>query len=224
MIKTAVSHTHKLYIVFSSTPGKLGYTIRKVMGGTYNHVSVSFSPDIKKLYSFARIHENTPLYGGFVEESPLRYLRKGRSSQIKICELPITNKQLNQILQKIRLIRKSDLRPIYNLFSAITSPFHHNVGISGSYTCVEFVTELLRCINWISLPDSFISVSAMETLLTPFAVYEGSIIPFCRKATWGNDRFAQHRSRRFYAAKTTQNFSELTLRRLADSYLKHKSR
>ncbi|MBQ2755237.1 MAG: hypothetical protein IJF27_01030 [Oscillospiraceae bacterium] len=212
-----VSHDpDKIYVVFSATPGKLGRTIRKVMGGVYNHVSISFSPELTPLYSFARIHENTPLYGGFVEESPLRYVRNGRNSQIKLCEIPLTRRQSMLICRELSHIRHSDRRQIYNTFSAAVAPLHRNLSISDSYTCVEFAAKILRNIEQLALPDSFLSVTDMEERLAPFVIYEGSILPFCRSASWGEDKFPIKQKKRVYAAETAKNLSALTVRRITD--------
>ena len=70
---------HAVYIVFSATPTGMGRLIRKATRNRYNHVSLSLSRDIHKMYTFARLHRTIPLYGGFVVESILRY-QIGRAS------------------------------------------------------------------------------------------------------------------------------------------------
>ena len=51
-----------VYIVFSATPTGTGRLIRKATRNQYNHVSLSLNRDIRKMYSFARIHRAIPLY------------------------------------------------------------------------------------------------------------------------------------------------------------------
>lgn len=211
-----------IYVVFSATPGKLGRTIRKVMGGTYNHVSISFSPQLTTLYSFARIHENTPLFGGFVTESPLRYLRNGKTSHIKICKIPISQKQFMLIHRELNAIRHSQRRPIYNTFSALVAPLHRNITIGNSYTCVEFVAKILRHITELELPQTFLSVTDLEKRLKSFVIYEGSVLPFCSGASWGSDKFPIKQKRRSYAVGTVKNLSVLTARSAVDYYNRHK--
>ncbi|MBQ9938248.1 MAG: hypothetical protein IJO96_01815, partial [Oscillospiraceae bacterium] len=90
------------------------------------------------------------------------------------------------------------------------------LSISDSYTCVEFAAKILRNIEQLALPDSFLSVTDMEEHLAPFVIYEGSVLPFCRSASWGEDKFPIKQKKRVYAAKTAKNLSALTVRRITD--------
>ena len=58
-----------IYIVFSATPTGMGSLIRKATRNRYNHVSLSLSRDIRKMYTFARLHRAIPLYGGLDRKS-----------------------------------------------------------------------------------------------------------------------------------------------------------
>ena len=66
-----------LYIVVSSTPSRMGHFIRRITGQDYNHISVSLDPQLLTMYSFARRYYRTPLFGGFVQETPARYCING---------------------------------------------------------------------------------------------------------------------------------------------------
>jgi hypothetical protein len=65
--------TQYVYIVFSSTPYRIGKFIRRLTREAYNHVSIALDPDLTKMYGFARRYYRTPFYGGFVRESLSRY-------------------------------------------------------------------------------------------------------------------------------------------------------
>ena len=78
----------KLYVVFSATPLKVGSMIRTVTGEKYNHVSISFSPRLKTLYSYARYYKKAPLYGGFVKENAERYQNKGKTLIFLFVQFP----------------------------------------------------------------------------------------------------------------------------------------
>ena len=58
-----------LYVVFSTTPFKIGKFIRFITGYNYNHVSVSLNKDLKKMYSVGRLNPYNTIIGGFVHES-----------------------------------------------------------------------------------------------------------------------------------------------------------
>ena len=68
-------NSKSIYVIFLQTPFKIGKLIRFVTNYKYNHTSISFSENADVLYSFARYNKNSPFVGGFVEESPLRYIK-----------------------------------------------------------------------------------------------------------------------------------------------------
>lgn len=195
-----------IYVVFSRTPGKLGKMIRIVTWGKYNHVSLALDPDLRRCWSFARIHETTPLYGGFVHESPLRFMRRGVPSQIMICKLEVDNIKYDALQHQLRIIKRSGY--IYNTVSALAAIIHRRINIPRSYTCVEFVVNMLQ-ISGIAIPNGYISVDALAALLSDQIIYSGSSAPFCRSNDWGDDAFPLRCSRLNYAKLTLKNFARL---------------
>lgn len=203
----------RIYIVFSRTPGRLGRAIRAVTGDEYNHVSLALDPRLRRCYSFARIHENTPLYGGFVAESPLRFTRHGVPSRIMICALDIPFDRYRLLVRKLHRMEESG-GYIYNTASALTAVIHRRVDIAHAYTCVEFVADMLR-LSGVTLPLGFITVGGLAGLLGRNAVYRGSSEPFCRGAVWGRDEFPIRSSAGGYLRRTAGNFARLAARKLS---------
>ena len=203
----------RIYIVFSRTPGKLGRAIRAVTGDEYNHVSLALDPRLRRCYSFARIHENTPLYGGFVAESPLSFTRHGVPSRIMICALDIPFDRYRLLVRKLHRMEESG-GYIYNTASALTAVIHRRVDIPRAYTCVEFVADMLR-LSGVTLPAGFITVGELAALLGQNAVYRGSSEPFCRGAVWGRDEFPIRSSAGGYLRRTAGNFARLAARKLS---------
>ncbi|MGN0978699.1 MAG: hypothetical protein ACI4PH_11640, partial [Faecousia sp.] len=66
-----------LYVLFSATPYRMGYWIRRVTGEPYNHVAIATEETLRELYAFARKYYRAPFYGGFVREHPSRYHHNG---------------------------------------------------------------------------------------------------------------------------------------------------
>ena len=96
------SENKDIYIMFSSTPSKMGSFIRFMTGNKYNHVSLSFREDLGHLYSFARYYKNTPFVGGFVEESVLRYFLLGSETvRVKICKIPISDEKYSSLFNAL---------------------------------------------------------------------------------------------------------------------------
>lgn len=164
-----------IYVVFSSTPYKIGKLIRRVTGETYNHVSISLDKDMTKMYSFARRHYRLPLYGGFVHESRSRYHVNGIRTDICLCALPVTARQhatLSSLLQDMH--RKSRFY-IYNHLSALGAVIHKPIRARDAYTCVEFCTKILWELGVDIQPDKYYSVGDIQTLLAPYIVYSGAM-------------------------------------------------
>ena len=82
-----------IYVVFSSTPYKMGKFIRAMTRESYNHVSIALDESLSQMYSFSRRYYRTPLYGGFVHESRSRYHVNGDATRICLCALPVTSQQ-----------------------------------------------------------------------------------------------------------------------------------
>ncbi|MBQ8797260.1 MAG: hypothetical protein IJZ56_03600 [Oscillospiraceae bacterium] len=166
---------HYIYIVFSSTPYKIGKLIRRVTRETYNHISISLDKDLTQMYSFSRRYYRLPLYGGFVHESRSRYHVKGIATDICLCALPVTARQyatLNNLLQGMH--RRSRFY-IYNHLSVLGAVIHKPIRARDAYTCVEFCVKVLRELGIDIQPNKFYSVGDIQTLLAPYIVYSGAM-------------------------------------------------
>lgn len=203
-----------IYIVLSSTSGKMGRFIRFATGYFYNHVSVSLEPDINTLFSFARYYKNTPLFGGFVEESIMRYSSLEEIASIKIFKIPVTETQYSEIKIRIDQLKAESEKYIYNTISALLAPVHRSVSICNAYTCVEFMVNLL----WLSgidmgiYPGAFHTIEELGEHLAYRTVYEGPASEYMMRGEWGKDNFCIKKSKIFYITGTAKNFGRLIIR------------
>ncbi len=164
----------RLYVIFSATPLKMGTIIRTATGERYNHVSLSLSPRLEKMYSFARRYKSTPLYGGFVCETPARYRHKGKTAEIFVCALPVSDEQYGEISKIFEEMEKSRLQYNYNLFSAALAPLSLRFPIKNFFTCAEFAAYIISSVYPKVRADKFYSVDDLRHLLSDFAVYYGA--------------------------------------------------
>lgn len=162
-----------IYVVFSATPLKIGTMIRFVTRGQYNHVSFSFDPRLKTLYSYARYHKSAPFYGGFVKESPARYKNKDIQATVFVCALPVDEQKYNLIQKRIRAMEQSPYKYRYNLLSAATSPLSKRVIVPDCYTCIEFVVSLLSMAFDGFCETDFYEIEELRKKLMPYCVYSG---------------------------------------------------
>lgn len=182
-----------LYIVLSSTPCKLGKFIRLMTHYTYNHVSVSLTPTLDDMYSFARHYRQTPLCGGFVNESHLRFRNNNRYAKIKIFAIPINDVQMSDIENFLSAVAENSLDYVYNTISAMCSVIHKKIIINHAFTCIEFAIEILSHFQSEVNIDAakFYSIKQLDDILSPYLIYEGSIAPISLYSTWKNDTFPE---------------------------------
>ena len=202
------------YVAFLSTPFKIGGFIRTLTGYRYNHTAISLSPDMKRLYSFSRHYKNAPFYGGFTEESVLRYSHGDKTAQIKICAVPVSKEQYQKAKKRLEFLCTHSKTHIYNMISAACFPFKIRVRIKNSYTCVEFVLSMLK--KYADIPvlknKKFCSIRELSNILQEYMVYEGTAEKFMKNANWEGDTFLQEKGKAFYIKNTVKNNGELLRR------------
>lgn len=203
-----------IYVAFLSTPYKMGEFIRKATGFSYNHAAISLSPKMKYLFSFSRHYKNAPFYGGFNRESVLRYKRKGKTALVKICAVPVSEEQYLKAKKCLEYFEEHSEDYLYNMISAAWFPFKTRVRIKHSYTCVEFVSEMLR--RYSDVPElenkKFLTIKELCGFLEKYKIYEGSAERFLEKAGWETDSFPEEKGKWFYWKKTALNNGKLIFR------------
>lgn len=180
-MKNTDNGEEKIYLIFSITKTKIGKMIRKVTHYPYSHVSVALSPDLPVIYSFARHYKNTPFYGGFVNESRLRYCNEAGLARIMVCAVPVTRRQYEMASEYINEVTQNKRKYLYNVISAAFAPMHIRVCIDRAYTCIEFAIELLsHCgVEGAPEPGRFCSIQKLIGIYGKFAVYEGPFPECC---------------------------------------------
>lgn len=180
-----------IYVVFSTTPYKVGAMIRKFTHSKYNHVSISFDDRLNEMYSFARLFINTPLYCGLVREFVGRFFRKDRYASLKICKIPVTHEQYVMARNIITDMYEHRQRYLYNYFSAISYMFNRRVNIPNAFTCIEFSLELLRQakIDIGVKQGKCIKIQHLSKTLDSYKCYEGSIKDLTGVSTYYDKSF-----------------------------------
>ncbi len=164
-----------IYVVFSSTPNRMGRMIRRVTKEEYNHASIALDSDLTRMYSFARRYYQTPLYGGFVRESLSRYHQNGQASRIRVCKLPVTPEQYHALEQLLTKMERDSAHYLYNHVSALGAVVHRRVHAKDACTCIEFCVDILHKLGVDIDPGKHYTVCQVEQMLLPYCVYCGAI-------------------------------------------------
>lgn len=157
----------ELYVMLSRTDTGIGRLIRAVSRYPYNHVSLSIDPALRQWMSFARYVQDTPLYGGFVSESPERFLEKGRDAQVRIFRLRIPEETYRLLERLSRLTDRPEQGLMYNHLDALTGLFGAGTPVCGAYTCLGFANLVLD--------TSFCRISQLDKALSSRLIYEGPL-------------------------------------------------
>ncbi len=152
-------------------------------------MALSFTEDLSNCYSFARRYRKTPFCGGFVSESPKRYVKNGRAAKIRVYKIPVTDNEFLLAKNKCLGFEKMEKKTAYNNFSAVMSLVHIKVRVKNAYTCVEFITEILNDISSVKSVSKkkWYSVDSLMMRLEKFKVYTGTFPTV--GADWGRDRY-----------------------------------
>ncbi|MDF2485122.1 MAG: hypothetical protein K0R46_1290 [Herbinix sp.] len=168
MLLEEITEMNYIYVVFISTNTVMGKGIRLFTRNKYSHVTIAVDRKLSTMYSFARYHINSPIYGGFVTERPGRYLYSDRDVLVKICEVPIEPQEYERILGEIEYFQRNREVMIYNTVNALLSLLGKRLTAKDMYTCLEFATHLLGYPNMNAIRE-------LERRLEGQIVYTGSL-------------------------------------------------
>ncbi len=161
------SNKYYIYVAFLVTNTNMGRLIRLFTRNQYSHVSIAFEHDLNKMYSFARYNVNSPISGGFVVEEPYRYLINNSDIFVKICKLPVSVAEYERIKLEVEFFHQHKEEMIYNTLNAVLSLVKKRLQKKNTFTCLEFVTYLLRYPNLLAIRE-------LEERLEEYVVYYGS--------------------------------------------------
>lgn len=200
-----------VYVVFSSTQYMIAKFIRVFTHHRYNHVSISLDGNMQMLYSFARRYEDTPFCGGFVVETPERYIRRNEAASVQICAIPVTDEVHDAVRAHLEAYESEAQDYIYNYIGALTFLFRRRVALDKCHTCVDFATEVVSMTGADINPDRFYSIRGLARNLARYKVYEGHFYAPLTLLDMPSE-YKKHHSKRFRIKETAKNFAILSKR------------
>lgn len=178
----ALPNEKYIYILLTRTGGIVPAVILAASGARFNHVAVSFSPYLEKIYSFARLHRSSPLVGGPVCECLDRYTTGNkRIVPAVLFALRVSGSEYEKAYSAVKKIF-SDREYIYNLLSVVSMPLSGGFRMYKAYSCSEFAANILRKAGldagiptWQCTPDDIfrLLLRLPRTRSTP--IYSGDI-------------------------------------------------
>ena len=157
-----------IYVVFLASNYKVSAFIRSFTRYKYSHIALSETPNLEKMYSFARKYKNTPFVGGFVIELPSRYFISEKKVPVKVCALSLEDSEYERVMARIASFKQSPEQYKYNYFSALAYWFKRPFKKKDAFICIEFVLYALGI-------DEFMTIKEFEKRLSECVVYEGTM-------------------------------------------------
>ena len=195
-----------LYIMLSRTGTGMGKIIRAFTKSEYNHVSLTLDEKLHHFVSFARYTQGVALAGGFVEETPARFLSCGQPVPVRIFRVEVPHARYEQLQTVFSLASKRETGLIYNSLGALLSACHLRCHIPGAYTCLEFATTVLE--------QPFRSLQELARYLEPYEIYRGDFGNLNTDSGNRSEPYFTHRGFFRGTADTTVHFIRLTGRLL----------
>lgn len=176
-----------IYIMMSHTNTIFGKLIRFFSNYPYNHVSISSNSTLQPLYSFARYNYNSPLVGGFVEESILRYLYYNKCTPIRVYRIEVSEEQFQKFQFLIDLYYRESQKYIYDTFGI----FYYNIKSSKYHqTCLSFTVSILQDLQIIPVNTSYKTIEDLAQSLSSFS-HTDTVLSNKHSTAylWGNDKY-----------------------------------
>jgi hypothetical protein len=157
-----------VYVLLSRTNTGIGRLIRIFMRGRYNHVALALDSSLLTMYSFARLHIDAPLAGGFLSETPAHYLYGGHDAEVKLHAVEMTEAEYAAFRRELARFLNDPRHIIYNLLDALYLPFGKRKQIEDAHTCVSFAAHMLNL-------ETIGAVIDMENALKGKEIYCGML-------------------------------------------------
>jgi len=185
-LEAEVDTTKYVYVILTRTPTKFAGLIRKMMRKPYNHASISFTEDLKVVYTMGRYRHTTPILAGPIKEYSDRLsLRREKSISCIIYKVPVNYEKYDTGLEQVREIMDNREQYLYNLYSVLTYPVLKGFATPKAFSCSEFVAYILRLMEVDLGKTKTCSYTPwfLHEGLKEYICYEGDILPLMKNST-----------------------------------------
>ena len=176
-----------IYVMLSCTNTFIGKLIRIFSNHGFNHISLSSSSSLQPLYSFARYNYNSPLVGGFVEESIRRYLFYKKDTKIRIYKLEVDEETFKKFELMMKTFSDKNYEYTYDTFGIFHGNFLRN---PYQQTCLSFSVSVLKELSLLPSDIHIKSIKEFEETLAA-SPYEDTQLYYNKLDSyiWGNDSY-----------------------------------
>ena len=154
-----------IFIVLSQTGAFTSKALKFFTLAKYNHVSISLTPTLEKMYSFGRLRPYNPFRGGFVEEGKnIGTFARFKNTNAQVLELKVNDEEYEGIKAIIESMLKMQTKLHYNYFGAFLAYFRKNYAPKNKFYCSQFVRFLLDKFNISNISSIPLAAKPMDFL------------------------------------------------------------
>lgn len=133
----------KIYIILSYTGTVPSRIIKFFTKGEYSHVSISLDKNLKKMYSFARLHPYNPFVGGFVhEDKDTGTFKRFKKTRVSVYSFDVSAKQYRKIWWRVHKMVKEQKIYKFNYIGLCGVKLKFKFSRKNYFYCAEFVKYL----------------------------------------------------------------------------------
>ncbi|MBE5741053.1 MAG: hypothetical protein E7351_00765 [Clostridiales bacterium] len=137
-----------VYLVLSQPGTFISKMLKFFTHDEYNHVSISLSPTLDKMYSFGRRNLYNPFTGGFIEEGKdSGIFKRFGDTKALVLEIKVKEEEYYNIKYFIDYFVRHKTEFKYNYFGVICAYFKKNHEARKKFYCSQFVRACLAGFN-----------------------------------------------------------------------------
>ncbi|MFD2762435.1 hypothetical protein [Lentibacillus juripiscarius] len=167
-----------VYLLFTDTGTCLARVINFVTRQPLNHVSITFDPELREVYSFGRKRPRNPFIGGFVKEDVQSSFLS--SSDCALYAYVLTEEDCQRVKKRIAEIEKNKRHYKYNFIGLFGVLLQIRLRRDNALFCSQFVATVLldaTAVNF-SKPACFMTPTDIRNHKGMRLVYEGRLADY----------------------------------------------
>lgn len=164
-----------IYFLFTDTGTYLSKLINYCTNQSLNHVSISFDPELKEIYSFGRKQPRNPFIGGFIREDPQSDFMKNSNSAVY--SYTVSESDCEIIIHHIKEIEAEKEAYKFNFIGLLGVLFQIKINRRNALFCSQFVATVLRDLENFQLtkPACFTTPADIRTHEGMQLIYQGKL-------------------------------------------------
>lgn len=168
-----------IYILLTRTRTLNSRLIHAATCDEYTHVAIALDPELKELYSFARLYAYAPLPAGFVQENlQTAVYARNKKANCMLYQMAVADEQYDFICTRINQMKESKDTYHYSVLGLLLCKMDFAHERYSHMFCSQFVSRLLEEAGAVILPKP-------SSLMRPIDFTRLSGLHCCYKGTIG---------------------------------------